>query len=230
MQKEDSSLQNLEKALGYTFKEVSYLILALTHSSYANEHRREKMKHNERLEFLGDAVLETVSSDVLYKAYPDMQEGKLSKLRASLVCEPTLALCAHEFSLSRYLLLGNGEEMNGGRYRDSVVSDALEAVIGAIYLDGGFNAANAFIRAHIMNDIDEKQLFIDSKTNLQEIVQAFGHTVDYELVGEDGPDHDKTFTVTASVDKEVMGRGTGHTKKAAEQHAAYQAIKKIKGL
>ena len=201
----------------------------MTHSSYANEHGMNKSGCNERLEFLGDAVLEVVSSDFLYHKYYKLPEGDLTKMRASIVCEPTLALCAADISLGEYLLLGKGEEATGGRERSSIVSDAMEALIGAIYLDGGFANAKEFIHRCVLNDIEHKQLFYDSKTILQEIVQAMGdRPLTYELLREEGPDHNKIFEARAVVGEEEVGRGTGRTKKAAESMAAYRGILKLK--
>lgn len=217
--------KELETRIQYKFKDFSLLKSALTHTSYANEHRRQNLKHNERLEFLGDAVLEVLSSEFLYEKYPNKKEGELTKLRASMVCEPTLALCAKEWNMGKYLLLGKGEEANGGRKRDSIVSDAVEALIGAIYLDGGFASAKDFVYNFILKDIENKQLFYDSKTILQEIIQGQNlGEVRYELIREEGPDHDKCFYVVLKIDEKVIAEGSGHTKKAAEQQAAYKAI------
>lgn len=225
-----SRLEEFQEKIGYHFAGEGLLRQALTHSSYANERHMRKHADNERLEFLGDAVLEIVSSDFLYRAYPDKTEGDLTKLRASLVCEPTLALCTRELRLGDYLFIGRGEESTGGRERDSVLSDALEAVIGAIYLDGGISAAGDFIRRFILTDIEHKKLFHDCKTSLQEVVQAQGgEMLSYRLVGEEGPDHDKRFTAEALVGGRVLGRGTGRTKKAAEQEAAYQSLMLLRG-
>ena len=222
-------LKELEKRIGYTFQDKSLLLLALTHTSYANEHRKQGCHHNERLEFLGDAVLETVSSEYLYKKFPERMEGELSKLRASMVCEPALAYCARNMGLPDFILLGRGEEMTGGRERDSIISDATEALIGAIYLDGGFNKAKEFILSFILDDVETRRLFVDCKTILQEIAQSkTGRSLEYVLVREDGPDHDKHFTVHVRMDGEVLGRGEGHTKKAAEQAAAYEAVLELK--
>lgn len=191
--------------------------------------RQKKHSDNERLEFLGDAVLEIVSSDFLYRNYPDLPEGDLTKLRASIVCEPTLALCTREMDLGDYLLLGKGENQTGGRKRKSILSDALESVIGAIYLDGGFEPAKKFIHKFILTDIEHKKLFYDSKTILQEVVQGnYKESLHYELISEEGPDHDKQFSVEARIGDKVIGAGTGHTKKAAEQEAAYQALLLLK--
>ncbi len=225
------SIKELEKKSGYQFKNFELLEQALTHSSFANEHKMAGLKDNERLEFLGDAVLEVVSSEFLFLRYPQMPEGDLTKFRASIVCEPTLALCARELELGNYLRLGKGEEQTGGRKRDSIVSDAMEAVIGAIYLDGGFANAKEFIYRFILKDIKHKKLFYDSKTILQEIVQGDfkEEGISYVLAGEEGPDHDKKFYVDVLIGDKVVARGSGHTKKGAEQEAAYRAIIALKG-
>lgn len=222
-------LNELQEITGYEFRDKELFCRALTHSSYANEHRMAKKQCNERLEFLGDAVLELVSSDFLYHKYPDKPEGELTKIRASIVCEPTLAYCAADIHLGSYLLLGKGEEATGGRERNSVVSDAMEALIGAIYLDGGFASAKEFIQKFILSDLENKKLFYDSKTILQEIVQ--GHTdetLTYVLMKEEGPDHNKSFEVSAMLDGQEIGRGIGRTKKSAEQRAAYRGILTIR--
>ena len=183
----EKAMEMLQKKIGYRFRDLSLLRQALSHSSYANEHRQENAGDNERLEFLGDAVLELSSSEFLFLEYPQMPEGDMTKLRASLVCEPTLALCARDIGLPEYLLLGKGEEHTGGRHRDSIVSDAMEALIGAIYLDGGFASAKEFVRKFILTDIEHKKLFYDSKTILQEIVQRDykEEEVAYVLTGEE---------------------------------------------
>lgn len=225
----EEQLSKLQSIIGYEFKNPQLLFHALTHSSYANEKHWDKTKCNERLEFLGDAVLEVISSDFLFRNYPSMPEGEMTKLRASLVCEPTLAYCAEEISLGSFLLLGKGEDLTGGRKRPSVVSDAMEAVIGAIYLDGGLANAKEFIYRFILNDIEHKQLFYDSKTILQEMVQAeFKECLTYELLKEEGPDHNKSFEICAKIGDREIGRGTGRTKKAAEQVAAYHGICELK--
>lgn len=225
----EERLHKLETVIGYTFKDIHLLSHAMTHSSYANEKHWDKTKCNERLEFLGDAVLELVSSNFLFRNYPSMPEGEMTKLRASLVCEPTLAFCAEAIRLGDYLLLGKGEDLTGGRKRPSVVSDAMEAMIGAIYLDGGLANAKEFIYRFILNDIEHKQLFYDSKTILQEVVQAdHKEPLTYELLKEDGPDHNKTFEVCVKLGDREIGKGTGRTKKAAEQVAAYHGICELK--
>ena len=222
--------KEIEHRIGYTFHNPALLEKALTHSSYSNEHRLGKLNNNERLEFLGDAVLEVVSSEFLYKKYPERPEGELTKQRASMVCEQTLALCARDLELGSYLLLGRGEDMTGGRERASVTSDAMEAMIGAIYLDGGFANAKEYIDRFILNDIENKQLFFDSKTILQEIVQGEMECEPvYELTGEEGPNQNKKFTVQVLIREQVYGTGSGRTKKAAEQEAAYRAIIALRG-
>ena len=223
-------LKELEEKIGYEFHNKQ-LFRQSIHSSYANEHRLDKLECNERLEFLGDAVLEVVSSDFLFHRFRQSPEGDLTKTRASMVCEPALAYCAGEIQLGEYLLLGKGEEATGGRGRNSIVSDAMEALIGAIYLDGGFANAKEFILRFIINDMEHKQLFYDSKTILQEMVQSQGEeALVYELLGEKGPDHNKTFEVRALIGTEEIGRGTGRTKKAAEAMAAYKGILKLKEM
>ena len=226
--KQTKDLKELEGKIGYTFKDKTLFKQALTHSSYANEHRHEGLKDNERLEFLGDAVLEIISSEYLFYNYPDMAEGEMTKLRASIVCEPTLAICARAIGIDNFIMLGKGEELTGGRKRDSIVSDACEAVIGAIYLDGGFANAKEFVKSFILNDLESKQLFYDSKTILQEVVQAAHKEVVYEIIGESGPEHDKDFIASAKVDGMFHVTAKGHTKKHAEQHAAYEALVELK--
>lgn len=219
-------LKEFQKIIGINFKNPALLSNALVHSSYANERKMSKDKNNERLEFLGDAVLELVTSTYLFNTYKKEPEGKLTKLRASLVCEPTLAICAKDISLGEYLMLSRGEDMTGGRERDSILSDAFEAVIGAIYMDQGIEAARVFIETHLLKDVENKVLFFDAKTHLQEIVQGEGNeTLNYVLVNEEGPDHQKQFTVEARIGERVIGKGVGRSKKTAEQHAAYEAIK-----
>lgn len=223
------NLKELEKKISYSFSDEGLLKHAITHSSYVNEKRLKKTDCNERLEFLGDAVLELVSSEYLFFENPKMPEGELTKLRASMVCEKALAFCARDLDLGDFLLLGKGEDATGGRKRDSITSDALEALIGAIYLDGGFANAKEFILNHVLNDLEGKRLFYDSKTILQELVQGNSEKrICYELVGEVGPDHNKSFQVEVRIGDTTYGQGIGRTKKAAEQEAAYQAILKLK--
>lgn len=221
--------RELEEKIGYSFKDKDRLFLAMTHSSFANEHKGRKKENNERLEFLGDAVLELTVSDYLFHQYPSYAEGKLTKLRSSLVCEYTLALCARDVNLGKYLLLSKGEDMTGGRERDSILSDAFEALIGAIYLDGGIAQAEAFIHTHLLKDVEDKSLFYDAKTILQEMVQSGGNgALRYRLIKETGPDHNKEFTVQTQIGNRVYAIGEGKTKKGAEQVAAYETILLLK--
>ncbi len=225
----EKKLREFEKKIGYDFHDFSLLKTAMMHSSYTNERHLEKYRCNERLEFLGDAVLELVSSEFLFRESPKVSEGELTKTRASMVCEPSLAMCARDIGLGDYLLLGKGEEATGGRKRDSITSDAMEALIGAIYLDGGFTSAKEFIHRFVLTDLEDKKLFYDSKTILQEMVQADRNKeISYRLVGEKGPDHNKSFSVEVLIGGEVCGAGQGRTKKAAEQQAAYEAILKLR--
>ena len=228
---EETGLEKLkafEATLKYRFRDRKLLRHALTHSSYANEKRMNKLDNNERLEFLGDAVLELVTSEFLFTRNPKMPEGDLTKLRARLVCEQTLAACARDIGVGDYILLGKGEAATGGSERLSILSDAMEAIIGAIYLDGGFTNAKEFICQFVLSDIEKKKLFFDSKTILQEIVQSeYKEQLSYELIKEEGPDHNKQFTVVALVNNTQLGIGVGRTKKAAEQEAAYQSILKM---
>ncbi|MCR5508614.1 MAG: ribonuclease III [Lachnospiraceae bacterium] len=213
----------LQEIIGHCYKDPDLLVCALTHSSYRNE------KHNaadyERLEFLGDAVLELTVSEFLYKEDPAMPEGDMTKIRASLVCEPTLAYCAKELDLKEYILLGRGEEKTGGRNRESIISDVFEAIIGSLYLDGGFECARRFISRFVLTGYRDKIGFRDSKTTLQEYIQDKGYELRYELAGEEGPDHNKVYTVNVLINGTVSGTGRGSSKKRAEQGAAYEALK-----
>lgn len=217
-------LKELEEKIGYVFRQKELLAQALTHSSFSNEQKINKFKNYERLEFLGDAVLELLSSRFFFETYPEMSEGQMTRLRSSMVCEPALAFCARDISLGNYILLGKGEEATGGRMRDSIISDVMEAVIGAIYLDGGIEKADEFVKRFILSDLKNKQLFYDSKTILQEKVQKLGKELTYELVEESGPEHDKIFVVEAWIDGKLAGRGQGRNKKSAQQQAAYQVL------
>ena len=214
----------LETIIGYKFKNPELLEIALTHTSYANE-SRTPVKHNERLEFLGDSVLQIVSADYLFHAYADRPEGDLTRIRASLVSEGALFQFAQEIDLGEYLRLGRGEERCGGRTRPSVVSDAFEAVIAALYLDGGMEVARKFILPFIT---EGKTAEDDYKTRLQEVVQQDPSAVlKYEVTGETGPDHNKQFTVCVWRNGELLAEGRGRSKKAAEQHAAKVALEKL---
>ena len=213
-----------EKRIGYSFKDPELLVTALTHSSYSNEIRLKKQECNERLEFLGDAVLELISSEQIFRNHPDQPEGDLTRIRASYVCEPTLALCAREICLGDYLQLGRGEDRTGGRERDSILSDAMEATIGAVYMDGGFESAQRYVEEFILKDIEKKSLFYDSKTYLQDHVQRDLKKIEYVLLKEEGPDHNKSFEVGVLIDGKQLTTAVGRTKKKAEQAAAYEAI------
>ena len=217
-------LEELQNRIGYSFHDVGLLEQAVTHSSYANERTIRRIPDYERIEFLGDAVLETVSSEFIFREHTSMSEGNMTKLRASLVCEPALAYCARKLELGRFLNLGKGEERCGGRERDSIIADVMEAITGAIYLDGGMEQAKAFILGHILNDVENSGIFYDSKSTLQEMIQRTGGVLRYELIDESGPEHDKTFTARVLIDDIPRGVGSGHNKKQAEQKAAYEAI------
>ncbi len=221
----EEKLKELEEKIGYSFRDKRLLRQALTHSSFANEQKINKYDDYERLEFLGDAVLELISSDFIFRENPQMPEGQLTKRRSSIVCEPALAFCAREISLEQYILLGKGEEGTGGRGRDSIISDVMEAVIGAIYLDSGIDEARKFIHRFILSDLEHKQLFYDAKTILQEVIQKENAgALRYELIREEGPEHSKIFVVEARIGDVRVGSGSGHSKKAAEQKAAYEAL------
>ncbi len=229
MIREGYTIEVLEGRIGYDFRDKSLLCQALTHSSYTNEQKINKQQHYERLEFLGDAVLELVSSEYLYSREPKLPEGEMTKLRASMVCEPALAFCARDIELGQFVLLGKGEDHTGGRHRDSITSDVMEAVIGAIYIDGGIEPARTFINRFILSDLEKKRLFYDSKTSLQELAQGvLKKEVRYLAAGEEGPEHDKVFKVDVYLDRDRVGSGSGRTKKAAEQNAAYEALLLLK--
>lgn len=222
------SIEKLEAQIDYVFRDKNLIRQALTHSSYANERKINKIEDYERIEFLGDAVLELVSSEYLYEKQKSMSEGQLTRTRAAMVCEPSLASCARDIGLDGYILLGKGEEMTGGRNRDSIVSDVMEALIGAVYLDGGFEQAKAFIHRFILMDLEDKALFYDAKSILQEEMQKDGGDIRYVLTGESGPEHDKSFSVEVYQGEKLLGKGSGHNKKAAQQNAAYEALRHLK--
>lgn len=216
-------LKALENELGYTFQNPALLDRALTHSSYANE--REALGDNERLEFLGDSVLGFITAEYLFSEHKGVPEGELTRLRAYAVCEKSLDVYAREIGLGDYLLLGKGEERTGGRERASVLSDAFEAVIAAIYLDGGMEPAKKFVLRFVHPYVEAKPVFKDYKTMLQEVTQKNpGETLEYVLVSESGPDHDKHFEVEVHLNSNVIGRGSGPSKKKAEQDAAREAL------
>ena len=221
----------LEERLGHSFRNRALLETAVTHSSYANENRASGIVCNERLEFLGDSVLGVTVADFLYRHFPDMPEGRMTRLRAELVCEQSLHRVALELHLGDYLRLGKGEEHNGGRERASILSDAVEAVIAAMYLDAGMETAAGFIHRCLLDDVRtiETPSFTDYKTALQELVQRqSGQVLSYELVGEEGPDHAKTYRMQVRLNGEPVGLGTGRTKKEAEQTAAASALEALR--
>lgn len=222
-------MKELEKKLNYTFKNSELLKNALTHSSYANENRAEGISSNERLEFLGDSVLGFVTAKHLYSMQPTLSEGKMTRLRAELVCEQSLHGVALDLDLGRYLRMGHGEEKNGGRTRPSILADAVEAVIAAMFLDDGIAAPESFIERMILSpESIEAHHAADYKTELQELVQQkSGQVLTYAPTGESGPDHAKVFSASVSLNGEVIGEGSGRTKKEAEQAAACQALKKL---
>ena len=224
-------IKDLEAAIGYRFHNISLLQNALTHSSYANERWHNSLLSNERLEFLGDAILGMTVAKYLYQTFPDRPEGELTRMRADMVCEQTLAKVAARIDLGRHLLLGNGEEQGGGRTRNSILADAVESVIAASFLDGGMEAAQRFIEQFILVEVPVKKLHnADYKTALQELVQQKKNQVlTYTLVGESGPDHDKKFDVEVKLNGQVVGAGSGSSKKRAEQAAAHAALEKLSG-
>ena len=222
-------LTKLEQGLGYTFRNKALLENALTHSSYANENRERHLPDNERLEFLGDSILGFVVAEYLYRNFPDKPEGELTRIRADLVCERNLAEAAATIELGSYLLLGHGEEQGGGRKRDSIVSDAMESVIAASFMDGGFAAAKEIIDRLILSNIPKgRPRNFDYKTAFQELVQRKkDQQIHYELTGESGPDHDKHFEVEVLLNGKAVGHGVGSSKKRAEQAAAEAAIEEL---
>lgn len=226
-----NSLQELCDKIAYQFKDMELLVHALTHSSYSNDLKKNYESNNERLEFLGDAMLDAIVSDDLYRRLQDGQEGQLSKLRALIVCENSLFQCAQKLDLGLYLRLGKGEEKTGGRKRPSILADAVEAVIGAMYLDGGMEAASRFVKSILAETTElalSGKLYSDYKTAFQERIQMNGtKEICYELDRSEGPDHDKTFYVTLRVNGQAMGVGSGKNKKEAEQHAAKLALEKL---
>ena len=222
-------IKDLEAAIGYQFHNISLLQNALTHSSYANERWHNSLLSNERLEFLGDSILGMLVAEYLFRTFPDRPEGELTRMRADMVCEKTLATVANTIRLGDHLLLGHGEEQGGGRSRNSILADAMESVIAACFLDGGMDAALRFIKRFILVEVPVTRLHnADYKTQLQELVQQKRNQVlSYTLAGETGPDHDKQFEVEVSLNGNVVGRGKGSSKKRAEQDAARAAIENL---
>lgn len=232
MKHHENDIKSLEKKIGYSFKNIEIISEALTHSSYGNEkyaaEKKGKRISNERMEFLGDSVLSLVVSYYLFHTYPDLPEGELTKIRASLVCEKALHLFAERINLGEYLFVGKGEERAGGRERSSIQADAFEALIAAIYLDGGFEKAREFVLRFIPDSLEECRdiSFHDYKTTLQEVMQKNPEEViSYEIIEEKGPDHNKEFVVDVCLNSNVIGRGKGKSKKEAEQAAAKEALK-----
>lgn len=222
------SIRAFEEKIGYEFKDKTYIQTALTHSSFANEHK--EFNYNERLEFLGDSILGLVVSDYLFRARNDLPEGKLTRLRANVVCEESLSVVARKINLGDYLFLGKGEKTSGGSDRDSILADATEAVIAAIYLDGGFDQAKDFILSNLRDTIAKNidgNIFRDYKTILQEIIQGNNGKISYKLVGESGPDHDKEFEMQVKCGQDTIGIGKGKNKKEAEKEAARDALVKM---
>lgn len=228
MYKASIYIARLQQRLGIDWRDPGLFYQALTHSSCAHENRHLGLTHNQRLEFLGDAVLELVISEYLYRTYPERSEGELTKLRAAVVCEPSLAKVARELGLGHCLRMGRGEERSGGRERPSILADAFEALLGAVYMDKGLDVSrNLILRemAVIINDVIEGRLERDYKTELQEMLQQHSpDPVHYVILKEEGPDHDKTFTAGVLYRNKEIGRGSGHSKKEAEQHAAKEAL------
>ena len=224
-------MDDLQRKIGYRFKNRSLLKTALTHSSYSNE-SHEAPECYERLEFLGDAILGVVTAEFLYRHEPKLPEGRMTRLRAELVCETSLHRVAQSLSLGRYMLLGRGEERSGGRERVSILADMVESIIAAIYLDSGMEEAKKFVLDKILKDaeISETHKSADYKTELQELVQRDGdsHRIAYELISESGPDHNKRFTFCVKIDGAAVGEGMGRTKKEAEQLAAQKALETVK--
>lgn len=222
-------LEQVMDIIGYHFQDIRKLEQAFMHSSCVNERQLNRTECYERLEFLGDAVLELITSEELYRRFPDKREGELTRLRASLVCEYCLAECAREMHYPDYVLLGKGERLGGGADRDSILCDLFESVLGAIYLDGGMTPARDYVNRFLLNDMEHKRLFFDAKTHLQEFVQQGGYgAVRYELYDTDGPEHDKHFYVQLYLGDVPYERAEGHSIKDAEQKAAYKTLLNLK--
>jgi len=226
-----NNIPQLEHRIEYNFKDKEVVSTAITHSSYANERTNKKIEYNERIEFLGDSVLSLVISEYLYKTYPNLPEGELTVTRAKIVCENSLSKCAVDIGLGNYLMLGKGEELSGGRNKASVLSDAFESVIGAIYIDGGLDTARSFILKYMESVIKscvEGKLFYDFKTQLQEIIQQTGEQhISYYVIEESGPDHNKAFVTEVRINDVISGQGKGRSKKESEQSAAKDALNKL---
>ncbi|MCA0384212.1 MAG: ribonuclease III [Firmicutes bacterium] len=229
----EKQLKLLEEAIKYHFKNQQYLVRALTHSSYSNENKKEKPKNNERLEFLGDSVLGLVISEYLFSHYHQLEEGQLTKIRAKIVCEASLGEASKVLKLGEYMLFGRGEELTGGRERMSILADAFEALIAAIYLDGGMECVKTVVLGQLGSVIEaavQGKLFVDYKTRLQEIIQVQkGNRIKYEIIKEEGPDHAKVFHTEVRLNDEIIGVGSGSSKKESEQAAAKEGLKRFEG-
>lgn len=223
----NSKYDELEQSLGYTFQDREKLDIALTHKSYSNEMMCNVRESYERYEFLGDAVLEFLTSIYLFERYPEKTEGELTKLRASLVCEFTLSKIARELKFGEYGYFSKGERQTGGANRDSILCDMFESVLGAIYLDGGMEEADKYVKKFLLTDIEHKQLFYDAKTRLLEYSQKNHRAVEYRLTDTIGPEHNKEYYVELFIDGVSVSKGVGHSKKSAEQMAAYNGLKTI---
>ena len=227
MNYESTDFRPLEERIGYSFRDPSLLKTAMTHKSFANEYHVQTVPHYERLEFLGDSILEYISSEALYEKYPELSEGELTKRRASLVCEYTLSKITRDLGFGDYVFLSKGEQLTGGRERSSILCDLFESVLGAIYLDGGMEPAKDYVTRHLLTDLEHKTLFTDAKTILQEYAQAKGLAVTYDLVGQSGPDHLRVYDVRVLLGDQVIAGGTGHSIKGAQMEAAHIAIQKL---
>lgn len=229
----EKQLKLLEEAIKYHFKNQQYIVRALTHSSYSNENKKEKPKNNERLEFLGDSVLGLVISEYLFSHYHQLEEGQLTKIRAKIVCEASLGEASKVLKLGEYMLFGRGEELTGGRERMSILADAFEALIAAIYLDGGMECVKTVVLGQLGSVIEaavQGKLFVDYKTRLQEIIQVQkGNRIKYEIIKEEGPDHAKVFHTEVRLNDEIIGVGSGSSKKESEQAAAKEGLKRFEG-
>lgn len=223
----EASFRELEEAIGYSFKDIKHLETAMTHKSFVNEKTISRYESYERYEFLGDAILEFIVSRYLFVHYKHMPEGTLSKLRSSLVCEFTLSKIARELRFGEHARFSKGEKQTGGENRDSILCDLFESVLGAIYLDGGMKPAQAYVERLLLQDIEHKQRFHDAKSSLQEYAQKHKLTLEYELVSEEGPDHDKKFTVRLLLGGKEMTQKTAHSKKAAQQYAAFEVMETL---
>ena len=215
----------LEERIGYHFNDPGLLRRALTHKSFSNEYHIQQVEHYERLEFLGDAILEYISSEELYERYRELQEGELTKKRASLVCEYTLSRISRELGYGDYVFLSNGEQLTGGRERPSILCDLFESILGAIYLDGGLEPAKEYVNRHLMTDLEHRTIFTDAKTILQEYAQKQGEFPEYPLIKTEGPDHAKKYTVEVKIGNKTYATATGPSIKGAQMEAAHETLR-----